>query len=486
MSVMKKFIKCFGLTALVAVIAFTMAGCASMTLVSMEADTVDGPKQVRQGQNIDPRSITVWGIYKDGSRKVVSVGASNITFNSHTPGPQTVKIRVSGQEVSFETEVMALRSLAIASPPRTVLFKQGQEADRSWPGLEVRGTWDQMGSDRIPLSSCEITGYMKDQPGRQTIRVSFEGITATFDVDVRSMTSIQIAQPPTKLDYAQGAALELTGLRVMGVWEGFPSEQLSVTMSDISGYNANNVGVQHITVTKNGRTATFDVEVMALTSIVLDKPPTKTDYTVGEPLDLTGIMVYGNYTGADPSKRRTELIPDDQLVVSGYDPNRIGNQQRVTITVRGQIANFFVNITAAPVPPPAVSTPPPAVQQDPVINLSLNGVWERGSDRRQITFSGSFSIYSSWGSPSGYTLDAINKGYIKLGDQNLWNLRSAGNLTWSGEILIITYNSSSPSIATGTDSTNCTITMSTNGQTISVTYTYGGTGAQTDSYTRAG
>jgi hypothetical protein len=340
-----------------ALVTAILAGCASTKLVSMETDTVDGPRQVRQGEDINPRLITVWGIYKDGSRKVISISSSAITFNKHTPGPQTVKVRVSGQEVSFQTEVMALRSLTIASPPRTVLFKQGQEPDPSWPGLEVRGEWDQMGSDRIALSSCEITGYMKDQPGRQTIRVSYEGMTATFDVDVRSMTSIQIAQPPTKLDYAQGAALDLTGLRVMGVWEGFPAEVLEVTLNDISGFNANNVGIQHVTVTKNGRGVSFDVEVMALTSIVLEKPPTKTVYKAGEPLDLTGIMVYGNYTGADPNKRRTELIPEDQLTVSGYEPNRIGRQQRVTITVRGQIANFFVDIEEGPVQPPATTEP---------------------------------------------------------------------------------------------------------------------------------
>jgi hypothetical protein len=214
-----------------------------------------------------------------------------------------------------------------------------------------------MGSDRIALASCEITGYMKNQSGRQTIRVSYEGITATFDVEVRSMTSIQIAQPPTKLDYAQGESLDLAGLRVMGVWEGFPVEELSVTMKDITGFNANGVGIQHLTVTMEGRSASFDVEVMALTRIVLDKPPTKTDYTVGEALDLTGIMVYGNYTGADPNKKRTELIPEDQLIVSGYEPNRIGNQQRVTITVRGQVANFFVNITLPPAQPPATMNP---------------------------------------------------------------------------------------------------------------------------------
>jgi hypothetical protein len=340
-------IKLFAVLIIALVTGIVLAGCASMQLVSLETDTVDGPKQVRQGQDINPREVTVWGIYKDGSRKVVSVGTRDITFNKHTPGLQTVKVRVgvfTSQEVSFQTEVMALRTLTVASQPRVALFKVGDEPDPTWPGLEIRGEWNQMGSDKINLASCEITGYIKEQSGKQTIKVTYEGITTTFDIDVRGMTSLQISQPPTKLDYFQGDALDLGGLRVMGVWEGFPAEPLTITKDDVTGFNTNNVGIQHVTVTKNGKNAIFDVEVMALTSIELDKPPTKTSYKVGEPLDLTGILVYGNYTGANPNKKKRELIPEDQLTVSGYEANRIGTQQRVTVTVKGQNANFFVDV----------------------------------------------------------------------------------------------------------------------------------------------
>ena len=331
------------------VIGTVLAGC--MTLVNLEEDTVDGPKQVRQGQDINPREITVWGHYSNSkgtrqTRKVVSIGDANITFNKHTPGPQTVKVRVGwhAQEVSFVTNVMALTRLSVESPPQKTLFKVGDEPDPKWPGLDVRGTWDQMGSAPVALKDLEITGYLKNQAGEQTLTVSFEGQTAVFKVNVRDMVSIEIAQPPIKIDYFLGDSLDLAGLKVMGVWEGFPTEELAVTRNDITGFNANNVGIQHITVTKNGRSANFDVEVMALTSIELDKPPTKTSYKPGEPLDLTGIMVYGNYTGSDPNKKRRELIPLDQMTVAGYDPSRIGRQQRVTITVRGQNANFFVDV----------------------------------------------------------------------------------------------------------------------------------------------
>jgi hypothetical protein len=194
------------------------------------------------------------------------------------------------------------------------------------------------------------------------------------------MTSIQIAQLLAKVDYAQGDTLVLDGLRIVGVWEGFPAEELSVTMSDITGYNTNNVGIQHITVTKNMRSANFDVEVMTLTSILVDKPPTKTDYKAGEPLDLTGIMVYGNYTGANPIKKMTELIPIERLTISGYEPNRVGRQQRVTITVRGQNANFFVNIEEAAAPqrpgnnPPTTQAPetPPANTTPTVTSVAVS------------------------------------------------------------------------------------------------------------------
>jgi hypothetical protein len=155
------------------------------------------------------------------------------------------------------------------------------------------------------------------------------------------MTAIHIAQPPVKLDYFQGEALDLTGLKAVGVWEGFPPEDLDINADDITGFNANNAGIQHVSVTKNGKSAGFDVEVMALTSIVLDKPPSKTDYKTGEPLDLTGILVYGSYTGSDPRKKRTELIPLEQLTVDGYEPNRPGRQQKVSGMENSQLPIFI-------------------------------------------------------------------------------------------------------------------------------------------------
>jgi hypothetical protein len=353
---MKNVLKWFGVIAITAVIV-TLAGCASMTLVSIES--VEGPRQVRQGEDISPNSITVWAIYKDGSRKVASVSASSINFDKNVVGPQTVRVRLSGQEGRFETEVMALNAISVTSQPRTPIFKQGQAADSAWPGLEVQGEWDQMGTQRIQTASLQFAGFDSSRVGSQTITVTFGGKSASFNVEVKAMTSIRITDPPRQVDYTQGLGqyLDIAGLRVVGVWEGLPEEELTIARSDVSGFNQENGGVQTLTVTKSGQTATFTVDVWALTGIVLNSPPDKTDYALGERLVLTGIEVEASYAGSTPEKRKTETIAEERLTVSGYNPNTVGRNQRITVTFGTFAANFFVNVsvpeTVAPAPPPA-------------------------------------------------------------------------------------------------------------------------------------
>jgi len=97
---------------------------------------------------------------------------------------------------------------------------------------------------------------------------------------------------------------------------------------------------------------------------------------------------------------------------------------------------------------------------------NLNGTWQRSNDGWQFTISGNSGVITSFGTLSGSTQDAVNKGYLKVGAQFWRNLRSTGNLTWSGEELGVRYNTSSPNIATGTGWMNETFTLSADGRTL--------------------
>ncbi|WP_327043135.1 bacterial Ig-like domain-containing protein [Micromonospora ureilytica] len=60
------------------------------------------------------------------------------------------------------------------------------------------------------------------------------------------------------------------------------------------------------------------------TSVAVRKPPTRTTYTVGEPLDRTGLVVTADYTDGV----RDEVLAHGHggYTVSGYDPTTAGTQ----------------------------------------------------------------------------------------------------------------------------------------------------------------
>jgi len=261
---MKNIIKHLAIIALVAVIGTVLAGCASMIVVGIDNESVTGPKQVRQYGSIDPKDITVYAFYKDGSRKPLAIIKEYITFDNSKVGRQTVNIRVTGGTASFETEVMALTEITATAQPRAV--KLGLAVDSKWPGLEIQGAWDQMGTAKIDNAECQVTGIDISRAGRQTLTVAYKGKQTTFNTEVVALESIRITSNPAKLTYNYGENLDTTGLKVAAVWPILGEQELSGIHSGsgggISGYNSQTIGRQTVTITYLGKTATFTVEVV--------------------------------------------------------------------------------------------------------------------------------------------------------------------------------------------------------------------------------
>jgi hypothetical protein len=109
------------------------------------------------------------------------------------------------------------------------------------------------------------------------------------------------------------------------------------------------------------------------------------------------------------------------------------------------------------------------------VNQSLDGVWKR-TNGAQVTVSGSTGTLNVYGSFDNETLfqDAIKKGYYKLETPEWRNLKSSGNLTWTGEVRGVTSNNSSPNVAIGEGWTAGTFTLSADGQTLNVKGSGGG------------
>ena len=99
--------------------------------------------------------------------------------------------------------------------------------------------------------------------------VTYEGVSAEFTVTVK-----EAEQPLPTLDkivlggdaktkYQQGEQLDLTGLVVTAVYSDGTTKEIPYGEGGytVSGYDANKVGKQTITITYGGKTAEFEVTV---------------------------------------------------------------------------------------------------------------------------------------------------------------------------------------------------------------------------------
>ncbi|MCU6687566.1 family 43 glycosylhydrolase [Dorea acetigenes] len=86
---------------------------------------------------------------------------------------------------------------------------------------------------------------------------AFEEKAAKPDATVESIT----ITTPTKTEYTEGEELDLDGMKVTAKYSDDTTKDIAVTDCEVTGYNKNEVGEQTVTVTYEGKTATFKVTV---------------------------------------------------------------------------------------------------------------------------------------------------------------------------------------------------------------------------------
>ena len=97
----------------------------------------------------------------------------------------------------------------------------------------------------------------------------------------------------------------------------------------------------------NKEESTFDVivtsaPVATLQSIAVTTPATKLTFTVGDALDITGLVVTGTYS--DESKKIETVTLGD---ITGFDNTAVVTGQVLTITIGGKTTTYTVDIVAA-------------------------------------------------------------------------------------------------------------------------------------------
>ena len=229
-----------------------------------------------------------------------------------------------------------ISSIALTTAPLKSTYAVGEPLNLS--GTVVTATWADGSTTQLDPSNLTASGFDPSQTGSQTVTLALRSnpaktvtfaVTVDPDATAAAIVSIAVSSPPDRTVYVVGDELDLAGLIVTASLSDGTTATVNTQDVSISGYDPAATSRQTVTVALKSAptiTATFDVTVSAaIASIALTSAPDKTTYTVGDQLDLTGLVVTATLTDGT-----TRPLDAAEFSMRGFDGSGSGDQ---TVTV---------------------------------------------------------------------------------------------------------------------------------------------------------
>ena len=184
------------------------------------------------------------------------------------------------------------------------------------------------------------------------------------------LTGISITGAPAKTDYFVGEALNLAGLEVTASYSDGGNVVVTNYTTNPAAGAALTAANSAVTVSYEGFSASFDISVVTpeVTGISITGAPAKTDYFVGEALDLAGLEVTASYSDGG------------NVVVTGYTTSPengsiLNAAGTVTVTVQyaGKAAEFAVTVKEILPLTVSVTTPNLVETLAAYLNITVTG-----------------------------------------------------------------------------------------------------------------
>ena len=247
---------------------------------------------------------------------------------------------------------VAVEKIAVTSDLTKREYKVGEELSLDGGVITVYNNDGTSTTVNMSDASVSVTGYdTTTEPNsdlKLTITYKNNGVDYTTEysivvvaADAKEVSDISISTQPTKTAYFVGDELSVDG-KITVTYSDDSSEDIDITPAMVTGFNSSAAAAkQTLTVTYGGKTAAYDISVTAveITGITVTAP-TKTNYMVGDSLDIIGGYITVTYNNG---KEETLPLVTAGVSVSALDSSAIG-EKTINVTYNGQSGSFNVNV----------------------------------------------------------------------------------------------------------------------------------------------
>lgn len=166
------------------------------TLTSLAISGTPNQTTYQDGEAFNPAGLVVTGTYDDGSTQEITNGVTwKISPEKLTTGTTSVEVKASVGNVTSEAftvngltvkEKVTLTGIEVKGTPAE--FWKGDKFNHD--GITVTATWSE-GDGTNVTEACEYTGYDMNTAGKQTVTVTYQGKTATYEIEVKTIANTQ-------------------------------------------------------------------------------------------------------------------------------------------------------------------------------------------------------------------------------------------------------------------------------------------------------
>ena len=204
----------------------------------------------------------------------------------------------------------------------------------------------------VPITQDMLSGYDPNTLGEQTVTITYQGCTTTFNVNVieTEVQDISIHERPSVISVVQGGKLDLSKVKLKVSYQSRFIIIDKINNNMVEGYSDNlPVGTNTIYIRYKQFTAPLEIEVKAksVISIEIKAKPKKLQYFVGEEFDPRGMIVKRKYDIGDSDEISYE--ENATLFTFDYDFTKESSRSIVAVTVNNLTVTFNNCVVKNPV-----------------------------------------------------------------------------------------------------------------------------------------